>query len=169
MPSWATAGGKYSMSPGPSSHSCSGRKREQLARRQETLESRDRLPDQQRPLLPIALQKARRRGVAQERGFHRAIIAAADGVGVARNRRASRLACRGTMSRARRHAFRERSANTDRGCLVQIADDTVVTLTYKLYSAAGELIEETREPITYLHGGHHGIVPRREDALTEKR
>ena len=73
------------------------------------------------------------------------------------------------MSRARRHAFRERSANTDRGRLVQIADDTVVTLTYKLYSAAGELIEETREPITYLHGGHHGIFPRIEDALTEKR
>ena len=73
------------------------------------------------------------------------------------------------MSRARRHAFRERSANTDRGRLVQIADDTVVTITYKLYSAAGELIEETREPITYLHGGHHGIFPRIEDALTEKR
>lgn len=53
--------------------------------------------------------------------------------------------------------------------LVQISADTVVTLTYKLYSAAGELIEETSEPITYLHGGHHGIFPKLEEALTEKR
>ena len=53
--------------------------------------------------------------------------------------------------------------------LVQISSDTVVTLTYKLYSAAGELIEETSEPITYLHGGHHGIFPKLEEALTEKR
>jgi len=51
---------------------------------------------------------------------------------------------------------------------VQIADDTVVTLTYKLYAASGELIEETQEPITYLHGGHHGIFPKIEDALEEK-
>jgi len=66
-------------------------------------------------------------------------------------------------------SFRERSANTDPGWLVQISADTVVTLTYKLYSAAGELIEETSEPITYLHGGHHGIFPKLEEALTEKR
>jgi len=52
---------------------------------------------------------------------------------------------------------------------VQISPNTVVTLTYKLYSVAGELIEETHEPITYLHGGHHGIFPKIEDALAEKR
>jgi len=51
---------------------------------------------------------------------------------------------------------------------VQISDDTVVTLTYKLYAGSGELIEEAREPITYLHGGHHGIFPKIEDALAEK-
>jgi len=52
---------------------------------------------------------------------------------------------------------------------VQIEDDTVVTLTYKLYAGTGELIEEAREPITYLHGGHHGIFPKIEDALEEKQ
>jgi FKBP-type peptidyl-prolyl cis-trans isomerase SlyD len=52
---------------------------------------------------------------------------------------------------------------------VQVSADTVVTLKYKLYSAKGELIEETSEPITYLHGGHHGIFPKIEDALAEKR
>ena len=51
---------------------------------------------------------------------------------------------------------------------MQIADDTVVTLTYKLYAASGELIEETREPIIYLHGGHHGIFPKIERALEQK-
>jgi FKBP-type peptidyl-prolyl cis-trans isomerase SlyD len=53
--------------------------------------------------------------------------------------------------------------------IVQISTNTVVTLSYKLYSAAGELIEETNQPISYLHGGHHGIFPRIEDALAEKK
>jgi FKBP-type peptidyl-prolyl cis-trans isomerase SlyD len=53
--------------------------------------------------------------------------------------------------------------------IVQIANNTVVTLTYKLYSAAGELIEETSQPISYLHGGHHGIFPCIEEALADKR
>ena len=51
---------------------------------------------------------------------------------------------------------------------MRIADDTVVTLTYRLYAASGELIEEASEPIVYLHGGHHGIFPKIEDALDEK-
>ncbi len=52
---------------------------------------------------------------------------------------------------------------------MQISANTVVTLTYKLYSVSGELIEETHEPITYLHGGHRGIFPKLEDALAERR
>lgn len=52
---------------------------------------------------------------------------------------------------------------------MQISANTVVTLTYKLYSATGELIEATKEPITYLHGGHHGIFPRIEEALADKQ
>src|SRR5206468_1277651 len=61
---------------GPRLDVVAGCEREQLALREQALESRDRLPDQQRPLLPITPQKARRRGAAQERGFHWAIIAA---------------------------------------------------------------------------------------------
>jgi FKBP-type peptidyl-prolyl cis-trans isomerase SlyD len=53
--------------------------------------------------------------------------------------------------------------------IVQASPNTVVTLTYKLFSTAGELIEETSEPITYLHGGHHGIFPKIEAALAEKQ
>jgi FKBP-type peptidyl-prolyl cis-trans isomerase SlyD len=55
------------------------------------------------------------------------------------------------------------------GPTVQIAADSVVTLTYKLYSAQDKLIEESAQPIVYLHGGHHGIFPKIEAALTDKK
>ena len=52
---------------------------------------------------------------------------------------------------------------------MNIAANTVVTLSYKLFSAASELIEESPQPITYLHGGHHGIFPKIEAALAQKQ
>jgi FKBP-type peptidyl-prolyl cis-trans isomerase SlyD len=52
---------------------------------------------------------------------------------------------------------------------VNIAADSVVTLTYKLYSAQGKLIEESAQPIVYIHGGHHGIFPKIEAALAQKQ
>jgi FKBP-type peptidyl-prolyl cis-trans isomerase SlyD len=51
---------------------------------------------------------------------------------------------------------------------MQIAKDTVVTLTYELYDAEGRLIEKSDEPIEYLHGGYHGIFPLVERALAGK-
>jgi FKBP-type peptidyl-prolyl cis-trans isomerase SlyD len=51
---------------------------------------------------------------------------------------------------------------------MNIFSNTVVTLSYKLYSASGELVEESSAPITYLHGGHHGIFPKIEQALAQK-
>jgi FKBP-type peptidyl-prolyl cis-trans isomerase SlyD len=42
---------------------------------------------------------------------------------------------------------------------MNIFSNTVVTLSYKLFSANGELIEASTQPITSLHGGHHGIFP----------
>jgi FKBP-type peptidyl-prolyl cis-trans isomerase SlyD len=50
---------------------------------------------------------------------------------------------------------------------MNIVQDSVVTLSYKLYTAAGELVEESTQPITYLHGGHHGIFPKIENALAD--
>jgi len=52
---------------------------------------------------------------------------------------------------------------------MHIFSDTVVTLSYRLYSAADELIEESPQPISYLHGGHHGIFPKIEQALAQKQ
>jgi FKBP-type peptidyl-prolyl cis-trans isomerase SlyD len=52
---------------------------------------------------------------------------------------------------------------------LQIAPDTVVSLTYRLFAADGRLIEETSEPISYLHGGYDSIFPRVESELGGKQ
>lgn len=51
---------------------------------------------------------------------------------------------------------------------MQIAKDTVVSLTYELFDSDGKLIEKTDGPIEYLHGGYQGIFPLVEQALTGK-
>ena len=51
---------------------------------------------------------------------------------------------------------------------MQIDKDTVVTLTYELYDADGQLIERTDAPVEYLHGGYQGIFPLVERALAGK-
>jgi FKBP-type peptidyl-prolyl cis-trans isomerase SlyD len=51
---------------------------------------------------------------------------------------------------------------------MQVGKNTVVTISYELSDAAGKLIEKTRDPISYLHGGYQGIFPRVEDALAGK-
>ena len=53
--------------------------------------------------------------------------------------------------------------------ILNIFSNTVVTLIYRLFSASGDLIEESSEPITYLHGGHHGIFPKIEAALAQRK
>ena len=45
------------------------------------------------------------------------------------------------------------------GSPMNIFTNTVVTLTFELYDADGVLLESTDEPITYLHGGHSGMLP----------
>lgn len=52
---------------------------------------------------------------------------------------------------------------------MDIFANTVVSITFKLYDAQNALIEETPEPITYLHGGHSGIFPKVEEALNAKK
>ncbi len=51
---------------------------------------------------------------------------------------------------------------------MQVTRDTVVTLTYELLDADGELIESSDTPIAYLHGGYDGIFPLVERELTGK-
>ncbi len=52
---------------------------------------------------------------------------------------------------------------------MQIAKNAVVSLTYELLGAGGEVLEKTDQPVSYLHGGHHAIFPRVEQALEGKR
>lgn len=51
---------------------------------------------------------------------------------------------------------------------MKIAKNTVVTLHYKLSDTQGNLIEESREPMVYLHGGYENTLPKIEEALEGK-
>ena len=51
---------------------------------------------------------------------------------------------------------------------MNVAQDTVVSLTYELYDGDGKLIEKAETPLVYLHGGYSGIFPLVEKALDGK-
>ena len=51
---------------------------------------------------------------------------------------------------------------------MKIAKNTVVTVDYKLSDAQGDLIEESRDPMVYLHGGYENTLPKIEEALEGK-
>lgn len=51
---------------------------------------------------------------------------------------------------------------------MKIAKNTVVTVHYKLSDAQGNLIEESRDPMVYLHGGYENTLPKIEEALEGK-
>ena len=48
---------------------------------------------------------------------------------------------------------------------MKISKDTVVTLRYRVSEAAGQLIEESKTPMVYLHGGYQNTLPKIEEAL----
>jgi FKBP-type peptidyl-prolyl cis-trans isomerase SlyD len=51
---------------------------------------------------------------------------------------------------------------------MQIGQDSVVSLSYELHDDSGKLIEKTKKPIAYIHGGYDGIFPLVESALQGK-
>ncbi|MEQ1602565.1 MAG: peptidylprolyl isomerase [Methylophilaceae bacterium] len=51
---------------------------------------------------------------------------------------------------------------------MQIAMNTVVTMTYELLNSEGETLESSSEPVSYLHGGYDNIFPRVEEELHGK-
>ncbi len=51
---------------------------------------------------------------------------------------------------------------------MNVARNTVVSLSYELYDADGTLIEKAQDPLVYLHGGYSGIFPLVEKALEGK-
>lgn len=48
---------------------------------------------------------------------------------------------------------------------MKIEKDTVVSLRYKVAEANGKLIEESKDPMVYLHGGYENTLPKIEAAL----
>ena len=52
---------------------------------------------------------------------------------------------------------------------MNIFANTAVTINFKLFDANNKLIEESPEPLVYLHGGHSGIFPKIEEALNFKQ
>ncbi|WP_332777928.1 FKBP-type peptidyl-prolyl cis-trans isomerase [Polaromonas sp.] len=51
---------------------------------------------------------------------------------------------------------------------MKIEKNTAVTLRYKVADAKGKLLEESREPMVYLHGGYGNTLPKIEEALEGK-
>src|SRR6478672_12051845 len=48
---------------------------------------------------------------------------------------------------------------------MKIAKDTVVSLQYKVADLQGKLLEQSTEPLPYLHGGYDNTLPKIEAAL----
>ena len=48
---------------------------------------------------------------------------------------------------------------------MKIAKDSVVNLQYKVADAQGKLVEQSNEPMVYLHGGYGNTLPKIEAAL----
>jgi FKBP-type peptidyl-prolyl cis-trans isomerase SlyD len=51
---------------------------------------------------------------------------------------------------------------------MKIAKDTVVTLQYRVADSNGRLIEQSKTPMVYLHGGYNNTLPKIEEALAGK-
>jgi FKBP-type peptidyl-prolyl cis-trans isomerase SlyD len=51
---------------------------------------------------------------------------------------------------------------------MQIAMNTVVTMTYELKDADGNVLESSTAPVAYLHGGYDNIFPKVEEAMHGK-
>ena len=51
---------------------------------------------------------------------------------------------------------------------MNVGKDTVVTITYIVRDLDGKLLEESEEPVSYLHGGYDNIFPLVEQALEGK-
>ncbi len=51
---------------------------------------------------------------------------------------------------------------------MKIDKNTVVTISYELRNSEGEVLENSEEPVSYLHGGYDGIFSAVEEALQGK-
>jgi FKBP-type peptidyl-prolyl cis-trans isomerase SlyD len=52
---------------------------------------------------------------------------------------------------------------------MRVGKNVVVTLRYTVRDSDGEMLDAGKEPLVYLHGGHHGVFPAVEAALEGKQ
>jgi FKBP-type peptidyl-prolyl cis-trans isomerase SlyD len=52
--------------------------------------------------------------------------------------------------------------------MTAVAKNTVVTITYRLSNTGGEILEQSEEPHSYLHGGYGNVFDAVESALEGK-
>ena len=52
---------------------------------------------------------------------------------------------------------------------MEVKMNTVVTISYELTDVNGNVLEKSKEPIAYLHGGHDNIFPKVEEAMHGKK
>ena len=52
---------------------------------------------------------------------------------------------------------------------MQITMNTVVTMNYEIKDADGNILESSKEPVEYLHGGYDNIFPKVEEAMHGKK
>lgn len=51
---------------------------------------------------------------------------------------------------------------------MKIGKNSIVTIDYSVTDASGQVVDEGREPIIYMHGGYESIFPKIESALDGK-
>ena len=51
---------------------------------------------------------------------------------------------------------------------MKISMNTVVTMNYEIRDVDNNLLESSKEPVTYLHGGYDQIFPKVEEAMHNK-
>lgn len=51
---------------------------------------------------------------------------------------------------------------------MKIAMNSVVTMTYELKNSDGDVLESSKDPVAYLHGGYDNIFPKVEEAMHGK-
>jgi FKBP-type peptidyl-prolyl cis-trans isomerase SlyD len=48
---------------------------------------------------------------------------------------------------------------------MKIEKNTAVTLRFKIFETSGKVLDESKEPMSYLHGGYGNTFPKIEEAL----
>ena len=52
---------------------------------------------------------------------------------------------------------------------MEIAMNTIVTMSYELKDSDGNLLESSKDPVSYLHGGYDQIFPKVEEEMHGKK